>query len=162
MMQSFASLLLLVSSAFALTRRADHVLHERRAADPAVRAWDRTRKLEADRILPLRIGLKQQNMHLVEDMLMDVAHPDSPNFGQHWSPERVVDFFKPADSTVDAVLAWLGEYGLTDRVKLSTSKGWVQLNATVAEVEELLGTEYHVYTHPSGVEQISTFHYSGE
>ena len=56
-MRSFAGLLLLVSSALALTRRADHVLHERRAADPAVREWDRSRKLEADRILPLRIGL---------------------------------------------------------------------------------------------------------
>ncbi|VDC01711.1 unnamed protein product [Peniophora sp. CBMAI 1063] len=158
-MRSFAGLLLLATSAFALSRRADHVLHERRAADPAARAWDRTRKLEADRVLPLRIGLKQQNTHLVEDMLMDVSHPDSPNFGQHWSPERVVDFFKPADHTVDTVIAWLGEYGLTERVKLSASKSWLQLNATVAEVEELLGTEYHLYTHPSGVEQISCDEY---
>ena len=34
------------------------------------------------------------------------------------------------------------------------NKGWIHLNASTYEVENLLNTEYHVYTHPSGDTQI--------
>lgn len=41
-------------------------------------------------------------------------------------------------------------------MKVSKSKGWVEVSgATVGEVESLLGAEYHVFEHESGVEQIS-------
>ncbi len=109
--------------AAAPSRRASYVMHEKRAAEPV--DWHKTRRLEAHRVLPLRIGLTQQNIHELEELLMSVSHPDSPTFGQHWSPERVIEHFAPSE-------------------------------ATTSEVELLLDTEYHVYTHPSGHEQISS------
>ena len=54
------------------------------------------------------------------------------------------------------VAEWLEEEGIArGRMRLSASKGWIEVNATVAEAERILDTEYHVYTHPSGAEQIS-------
>lgn len=134
--------------------RSHHVVHEKRAAEPV--QWSKTRRLEPDTVLPMRFGLTQRNMHRVEDLLMEVSHPESPKYGQHYSAAEVVDLFAPSAETIAAVTGWLTEAGIPkDRLRLSSNKAWIHLNATTAEAEELLNTEYHVYTHPSGDEQIS-------
>jgi tripeptidyl-peptidase-1 len=141
--------------AAAPSRRASYVMHEKRAAEPV--DWHKTRRLEAHRVLPLRIGLTQQNIHELEELLMSVSHPDSPTFGQHWSPERVIEHFAPSEATISTVKGWLIASGFDRaRIRVSHNKGWIDVNATTSEVELLLNTEYHVYTHPSGHEQISS------
>jgi len=136
------------------SRRVGHVVHEKRTVEPV--AWTRTRRLEAHKILPLRIGLTQQNIHELEELLMSVAHPDSPTFGQHWSPEQVMDHFAPSEVTVSTVKSWLIASGFHPaRIRVSHNKGWIDVNATTSQVESLLDAEYYVYTHTSGQEQIS-------
>ena len=136
------------------SRRGDLVVHENRATEPV--AWAKTRRLEAHKVIPLKIGLTQQNVHQLEEILMSVSHPDSPTFGQHWSPQRVVEHFAPSEDTISKVKDWLTASGFNpDRIRVSHNKGWIEVNATTAEVEHLLDTEYHVYTHTSGHEQIS-------
>ncbi|KAF8879105.1 subtilisin-like protein [Gymnopilus junonius] len=150
----------LFSVAFAApSRRAPVILHEKRAAEPL--DWEVTRRLEADKVIPLRFGLTQQNLHRVEEMLMAVSHPESPTYGQHFKPSEIVDLFAPSDETISTVTKWLSDSGFSrDRLRLSANKGWLAMNATVAEIEELLGAEYYVYTHKSGVEQFSCHNYS--
>jgi tripeptidyl-peptidase I len=158
-MRSFFLLLqVLAICAFAAgapSRRWNFALHERRAAEPV--AWTKTRRLEAHKVLPLRIGLKQQNTHELEELLMSIAHPESPTYGQHWSPQRVADYFAPSEASIFSVKSWLSDTGFhPDRIRVSFSNGWIEVNATVAEVEDLLSAEYYVYAHPSGHEQISS------
>jgi len=137
------------------SQRANHVIHERRTAEPV--GWVKSHRAGADDTIPLRIGMKQQNLHMLEDLLMDVAHPDSPAYGQHWTPEKVADFFAPSESTVSSVRTWLSASGIAeDKVRLSPNKGWIEVNVTVATAERLLDTEYHVYEHPTGAKQIGT------
>ncbi|KAA1472283.1 hypothetical protein DENSPDRAFT_171643 [Dentipellis sp. KUC8613] len=162
-MRSLLSALLL-GAVFALaapTAPTTHIVHERRAAEPSG-DWVLSRRLESDHVLPLRIGLAQRNLHELEDLLMAVAHPESPTYGQHWTPAQVVDHFAPSNDTVAAVKAWLEEFGFApERVRLSPSKGWMEVkDATAGEVEDLLKTEYHVYSHSSGMEQIGCHLYS--
>ncbi|THH05901.1 hypothetical protein EW145_g4459 [Phellinidium pouzarii] len=160
-MRRFIFSLLLASGAFAIpSPRANHVLHEKRAMEPS--DWVQTRRVEPDRVLPLRIGLSQSNIDKLEEMLMAVSHPKSPDYGKHWAPEQVVDTFAPNSKAVNAVKDWLSSFGFSDeRMRLSPSKGWLEvLNATTEEVEDLLSTEYHVYTHvETGAEQISCHSY---
>ena len=40
--------------------------------------WIKLHRADADDVISLRIGMKQQNLHMLEDILMDVAHPGSP------------------------------------------------------------------------------------
>ncbi|KAJ7480634.1 subtilisin-like protein [Mycena latifolia] len=149
-----------LSAAFPSTR-STHVLHEKRAAVPYAAGWMQARRLESERTIPLRVGLRQRNLHQLEDLLMSVSHPDSPTYGQHWSPAEIVDMFAPAHETIAAVKNWLVDSGLSnDRLRLSPSRGWIAVNVTVAEAESLLHTEYHVYTHPSGAEQFGCHNYS--
>ncbi|KAI5121353.1 hypothetical protein M0805_000661 [Coniferiporia weirii] len=160
-MRGLALLALLAGSTFAVpSPRAGHVLHEKRAMEPI--DWVQTRRVDPDAVLPLRIGLAQSNIDRLEEMLMAVSHPKSPDYGKHWTPARVIDTFAPSAETVDAVKDWLTGFGFAnERVKLSQSKSWIEVaNATAEEVEDLLSTEYHVYTHvETGAEQISCHSY---
>lgn len=153
-------LVLLASyAAAAPSARVNHVVHETRAAEPL--DWALTRRLESHKVLPMRFGLSQQNMHRVEELLMEVSHPESPKYGQHYTPAEVIETFAPSRETISAVTDWLVDSGFSrDRLRLSANRGWIHVNATTAEVEELLNTEYHVYTHPSGGEQIGCKSYS--
>ncbi|KAJ6527095.1 subtilisin-like protein [Mycena capillaripes] len=138
-----------------------HVMHEKRAAEPYAAGWMQARRLEVDKIIPLRVGLRQQNLHQLEELLLAVSHPDSPTYGQHWSPAQIVDMFAPSRETIAAVKNWLVDSGLSDeRLRLSPSRGWIAANVTVEEAEKLLHAEYHVYTHPSGAEQFGCHNYS--
>lgn len=70
-----------------------HVVHEKRDVLPS--GWTIKERLNQDTRLPLRIGLKQRNLHLGPEFLLEVSSPSSPQYGQHWSPEQVVDMFSP-------------------------------------------------------------------
>ncbi|TFK74739.1 subtilisin-like protein [Pluteus cervinus] len=159
-MHFLALLTALAGLALAIPAPSPHVVHETRAVDP--NAWSRGDRLDADKVLPLRIGLSQSNLDQIEDLLMSVSHPESPSYGKHLSPSEVVEIFAPSDTTIDTVKIWLIESGFTlDRIKLSSNKGWLQLNAKVSEIEDLLKTEYHVYTHEdTGTTQFGCHSYS--
>lgn len=99
--------------------------------------------------------MKQANIDRLEEFLLDVSHPHSPNYGKHWSPKQIAETFAPSQDSIDAVIDWLDSEGLSrDRIKLSNSKGWVQIDATVEEVEKLLDAEYYLYTHEYGHQHI--------
>ena len=88
---------------------------------------------------------------------MDVSHPESPNYGKHWSADKIAETFAPAKTSIDAVRSWLHSAGFAaERVRLSASKGWIEVNATVNEVERLLDADYHVYSHETGTEHIGS------
>lgn len=118
-----------------------HAVHERRhVPHPRI-----NKRMSPDAILPMRVGLKQHATALqsAEDWLMDVAHPASPNYGQHWSSDEVIKAFSPSDETVDAVSGWLIESGISrERLTHSGNKAWLAFDATVEEAERLLHTEY--------------------
>ena len=131
---------------------SDIVVHETRVS---ATHWTKTGRLDSTEVLPMRFGLIQQNLHKLEEMLMSVSHPESPKYAQHFTPMEVIDAFAPSEETVSAVTNWLVDSGFPrDRLRLSANKGWIHLNASTSEVESLLNTEYHVYTHPSGDTQI--------
>ncbi|KIH89246.1 protease s8 tripeptidyl peptidase [Sporothrix brasiliensis 5110] len=128
--------------------RSRHVVHESRAVANS-HTWKKAARLHHKTILPVRIGLTQRNLHRAEEFIHDVSHPDSPNYGRHWTQEEVADMFAPPQEAIDAVTAWVAsETGLLrDAIALSRGRNWVQFNASVSQLESLLKTEYHVYQH---------------
>ncbi|KAL8737578.1 MAG: hypothetical protein Q9181_001556 [Wetmoreana brouardii] len=108
----------------------------------------------------MRIALTQSNLDKAEEFLMDVSHPDSPNFGKHWTHEEIANKFAPSSETVDTVTSWLTSSGIaSERISRSQSLGWLKFDATVAEAESLLKTEYHVYKHDMGKPHVSCSSY---
>lgn len=81
-------LLAQASAAPAAPATVPYVVHEKR--DTQATKWSRsTVKLPRDAIIPISIGLTQRNLKKGYEVLMDVSHPDSPNYGKHWSHQKV-------------------------------------------------------------------------
>ncbi|KAF8883763.1 Pro-kumamolisin, activation domain-containing protein [Gymnopilus junonius] len=161
MARVLAALLVLASVVVAApSRRSLHALHEKRAMEPT--DWVKSRRVDPDWVLPMRFGLVQSNLDKLEEMLVEVSHPRSPKFGQHYSPAEVMDTFAPSKESVDAVTDWLVSSGISrDRLRLTSNRGWIHVNATTAEIEDLLKAEYHIYTHvETGAEQLGCHNYS--
>ena len=119
--------------------------------------WVQHKRLSSERILPMRFGLVQQNVHRLDELLFEVSHPESSKYGQHYTAAQVVERFSPSDESIAAVIEWLVNSGISrGRIRLAGNKGWIHVNATVAEAENILKTEYHVYLHASGAEQFGT------
>ncbi|KAK1980246.1 Pro-kumamolisin [Colletotrichum cereale] len=138
-----------VTFANPVTRSHKHVVHEER--HPARREWTKNHRLHSMARLPVRIGLTQSNLHRADEFMNDVAHPDSPNYGKHWTHEDIISTFAPSQEAIALVMQWLESEGIKrSRIGLSKGRNWLQFNGTVGEVERLLKTEYHVYKHEQG------------
>lgn len=61
-----------------------HVVHERRDNAGVESRWIKRDRVASHVKLPVRIGLKQSNMDKAFEWLMDVSHPASEKYGQHW------------------------------------------------------------------------------
>ena len=80
--------------------------------------------------------------------MMDISHPQSLNFGKHWSAKQVADTFAPSKHTQDSVKEWLASAGIPlSRISKSQSMGWLNFDLTVAEAEKLLRTDYYIHEH---------------
>ena len=94
------SLLAAVSSFLALVSAIPgprpYVVHEKREAQKE--KWVRSGlKLNRDTLIPMSFGLKQRTIDKGYDFLMDISHPESANYGKHWSMGKVykgLDFSK--------------------------------------------------------------------
>ncbi|KAF7118908.1 hypothetical protein CNMCM5793_008544 [Aspergillus hiratsukae] len=140
------TLLLAVAAVRAVPSSIKHVLHEKRQA-PSV-DWVQSARVDTNAILPMRIGLTQNNLEKGYDFLMEVSHPGSPSYGQHWTADKVHDTFAPSAKSVDAVREWLSSAGIhTSRVVHSDNKGWLAFDAYAHEAERLLLTEFYEHEH---------------
>ena len=117
----FVVSLLGVASAVA-SPRSDLVVHETKAS-VQVTYWIKVARLDSNKVLQMRFGLIQQNLHKLEEMLMSVSHPESPKYAQHFTPMEVVDTFAPSEETISAVTNWLIDSGFSrDRLGLSANR----------------------------------------
>uniref|UniRef100_A0A0W0G632 tripeptidyl-peptidase II n=1 Tax=Moniliophthora roreri TaxID=221103 RepID=A0A0W0G632_MONRR len=138
----------------------NHLVHERRTIEPL--HWLQTRRADPDQAHVLRIGLKQQHLDKLDDVLLSIADPRSTSYGQHWSLQKVRETFAPSRESTRAVLDWLLSSGIpTERTRLSSNKAWIIANTSISEAEKLLHTEYHSYAHvETGVEEAGCKQYS--
>lgn len=111
-------------------------------------------------VLPMRIALTQGSLDKGYDHLMDVSHPESANFGKHWTAKQVAETFAPSETTVNSVIEWLQNSGISgDRISRSQSLGWLQFDATVPEAESLLKTKYYLHRHETGKPHVACDQY---
>jgi tripeptidyl-peptidase-1 len=125
--QTLLAAVLLAPLALASAPRISRaVVHEQRSAAP--RGWSKLARHAPDAVLPMRFGLAQSNLDKLDEYLMDVSHPDSPNYGQHWTPAKVTQTFAPSSDTVDTVKEWLAMAGiLPERIKTTAGQIWLEL-----------------------------------
>lgn len=53
-----------------------------------------------------------------------------------------------SEETISSVTSWLANSGIDpDRISVTSNKAWVEVDAAVGELEELLQTQYFIYDH---------------
>ena len=84
----FTTIAAFAALASTLPTSSNHVVHEKRSA---VSSWSHKvgTKPDARITLPMRIGLTENNLHMGEDILMEVSDPASEKFGKHLTAEQV-------------------------------------------------------------------------
>lgn len=123
-----------------------HVVHEKRELVP--HGWEKRNAVRRDLVLPMRIGMVQNNLDKGDDWLMEVSHPESSKYGQHWTAKQIAEAFAPSHETVNSIHEWLTSAGIpAERIEQSQSLNWLTFHASVDEAESLLKTKYHVYEH---------------
>ena len=146
-----ASLAALGGCATSFRRDSPYVVHEKRDAPP--RAWLRHRDASPEEPINLRIGLPQRNLEHGHRFIAEISDPSSPKYGQHWSPERIIDTFGPSDDAVQAVTDWLVSSGIKpSRIRPSPGRNWLKIDSTISEAQSLLQTKFGVYQHEDGGE----------
>lgn len=96
----FSSLVAAVYSSPVGPAAANHVTHEKRDVLP--HGWAPRERLASGVRLPLRIGLKQRNLHLGPQFLDEVSNPRSEKYAQHWSQQDIIDTFSPRYGQIPA------------------------------------------------------------
>ena len=146
----------LLGEAFSFS--ASHVLHEKRSAT----LHHKRQRVDGDAIIPIRIGLRQQNLHTGYERLMEVSHPASEKYGQHLSKEEVHSIFAPAEETVEVVKNWLLDSGLFEENDILEyeNKGWLAIDMAAKDAEMLFGTEYYEHETEKGEIRIGCDEYS--
>ncbi|EHK44450.1 uncharacterized protein TrAtP1_008994 [Trichoderma atroviride] len=139
--------ILTAAAAYAVQTTNGYATHERRDIDKRD-SWVKRDRISARDVLPMRIGLTQRNLERGAELLRDVSDPSSANYGKHWTRQQVAEMFEPSKETLDTVKRWLDSTGITaDRIQHSRGNGWLTFNASAAEAEKLLQTEYYTYDH---------------
>ncbi len=86
---SFAILGAFAAGVVALPASTRYVVHEKRSN---AASWAEISHTKPNKriTLPVRIGITQTNLDQGHDILMDISHPDSKNYGKHWTPKQVI------------------------------------------------------------------------
>lgn len=131
-----------------LSAPTGHVLHEKRSTPQPYKG----KRVDGNAIVPVRIGLRQNNLHTGYERLMDVSHPTSENYGKHLSKEEVHSIFAPADESIDIVQNWLIASGLIKDSEIAhyENKGWLAVDMPAKHAESLLGAEYYEHQTSKG------------
>jgi len=98
-----------------------YVVHERRPDRNS--AWVKVGRLDGNIVLPVKVGLTQQNLDQGHDWLMEVSDPASAKFGQHWSLDKLKDTFKPRYAVSGSMETIHTEYALVRRPSTQSKGG---------------------------------------
>jgi len=106
------------------------------------RHWIDLGRAPPTEFITLRIGLPQARFAELERQLYEISDPDHEHYGQYLMKEQVDELVRPDPRSVEAVDAWLAEYGIPEgkRIQRSRAGDWVTILVPVRQAEEMLHT----------------------
>ena len=109
--------------------------------------WIRGKKAAPGQLVSVTIGLTLQQTDSAIAALQDISDPISKRYGQTWTPQEVVDAFKPSKENFSSVLRWLRDSRIiVFGSRLSQDGGYLDLEMSVADASRLLNTTFHQFS----------------
>lgn len=135
-----------------------YVLHEKKESSNSRVA--RGNRVHGDAIVSIRIGLQQSNLEKGYDMLMDLSHPDSVNYGKHLTAQEVNKLFAPSHHSIRVVKDWLIVSGIPEEHIDFKEKGWLAMDIPASMAESLFDTRYYEHETDNGNLRLGCDEYS--
>lgn len=108
---------------------------------PPPLGWAKHSLPPSDHIITLRVGLPQQNFHVLVGHLDEISNPDHERYGKHLSKIQVEELVSPHPDSLEAVNAWLTTFGFRkEELDRSPASDWIILTIPINKAEELLNT----------------------
>ena len=105
----------------------------------------KSREGDGSRDGSVSIGRPQQKIPGIAYKLRR-SDPDSPTYGHHYTKDQIRDLFSPTDESILRVRQWLVASGIPEgKISVSQTKSWVNFEASIGRLEQLLNAKYHVY-----------------
>lgn len=94
--------------------------------------------------IELTIALSQSNVDRIDDVLMSVSDPTSPEYGKHWDFKKIHDFLAPSEDAVRGVYSSLESNDISEEsIKKITPNGdFIKVSTTIGVANQLLNTKY--------------------
>ncbi|KAI0107778.1 peptidase S8/S53 domain-containing protein [Nemania sp. FL0031] len=138
------AILALASAVWALPSSVPVALFESVSSAPA--GWNLNGAAAKDEVMNLRIHLAKQNVAEFQELAVKIATPGDAQYGQHLTVEQIDAIVGPSAESKDLVFQWLGNHSLADNAVLNSRGTVVKVQATISQVEALLGAQYSTYT----------------
>eukprot|EP00928_Gymnodinium_smaydae_P072082 TRINITY_DN55502_c0_g1_i1.p1 TRINITY_DN55502_c0_g1~~TRINITY_DN55502_c0_g1_i1.p1 ORF type:complete len:578 (-),score=108.93 TRINITY_DN55502_c0_g1_i1:87-1820(-) len=127
-----------------------HVRMEPHAPAPPD-AWTSLGPSARQQVVELVFAVRQRGRRELEDRLLRVSSPSSPDYGKHMTNEEVQELTRPEPGHVETVLAFLRDHGVEARAATPNSD-MISATVTVETAEKLLSAKYEDLSHSaSGV-----------
>lgn len=97
-----------------------------------------TGQVNQQAVYPVNVGIKRSNVDKLTAKLEAVSDPRSPEYLQHLTWDEAGALFRPSQSKIDTVLAWLRSIGAKN-VELHAHGASVKAEMTAAQLEAATG-----------------------
>jgi len=111
--------------------------------------WEAVGQAPRGETLELFFAVRQSGVEQLQEALMRVSSPSSPDYGMHLSNEQVNAMTAPKQEDIDVVSAFLREHGVEPRAATPNSDVLVA-TVPVESAELMLDTSYVQLKHSSG------------
>ncbi len=88
------------------------------------------------------VGLRQQNLDVLEDMFWAVSDHNSPSYGQHLSLEELRELTAPDLSVYQRVSGWLLRSGAATDIRLMPSGDFMKATVSLSMLPFLTGSKH--------------------
>jgi len=121
--------------------------------------WSKSGSPLPDHLITLRIALTQGKFDELERHLYEISNPSHSRYGQHLSKIEIDDLVRPADQSTKAVEEWLSIHGISrDALLYNSASNEITIPLEVAKIEQMLNTEYFVYTNKNDGDELVRTH----
>ncbi|CEJ80669.1 hypothetical protein VHEMI00840 [[Torrubiella] hemipterigena] len=105
--------------------------------------WVEAGDAASSTMLRMQIGIRQGNIKGLEEKLLHISNPESPEYGNWLTQEQIEKFTKPSSKSLDTVTAWLNSHDIHDFSHQSVD--WIEVKVPVHKAEEMLNAKYLLY-----------------
>eukprot|EP01084_Bolivina_argentea_P117521 208694_1 len=110
-------------------------------------SWIKMNKTDPENPINLLFALKQQNVNVLINKLMEVSDPKNSNYGKYLSRIEVNKMVKPSYITYNTIKQWLLSFDIhpTNIINKTNNGDFLQVTTTIQIAEKLLNCDYYDY-----------------